>query len=118
MGSLRESISKGVRGTKNLTNLRGILVVLYIALIAPLLGFGALISLTEGLYIPTFISDVIKSTPLYLALYIFLMLVFLSFGIANLYILHGAVLDDLPVKEAGNQSRQLIHENWKDYLID
>jgi membrane-anchored glycerophosphoryl diester phosphodiesterase (GDPDase) len=96
--------------------LAGFGVILYIALIAPVLGFGVSLTLTKGFYIPTFISSVIADTPLFLVAVSILMLVFLSVGVANLFILHGVVLDGLPVNEAGKQSRQLIRVNWKDYL--
>lgn len=114
--SVWKSMDEGFRSIKALLNLRGIIVALYIALIAPILGFGVSISLTEGLYIPTFIASVIADTPLYLILTSFAVLVFLSVGVANLFILHGVVLDKLSVKDAGDQSGKMIRENWKDYL--
>ena len=114
--SVWKSVLEGFASIKHFLCIRGILVVLYIALIAPLLGLGISISLTESLYIPTFITSVIASTPLYLVAVTLLVLVFLSVGIANLYLLHGVVLDRMTVREAGLQSKRLIHENWKDYL--
>ncbi len=114
--SIWKSMDEGFRSIKGLLSLRGIIIALYIALIAPLLGFGVSVSITEGLYIPTFIASVIAATPLYLALTTFAMLVFLSIGVANLFILHGIVIDKLSAKEAGKQSGELMHENWKDYV--
>ena len=97
-------------------NGRGIGVILYITLIAPILGVGLSLSMTKGLYIPSFISSVIADTPLYLVGVSLMVLVFLSVGVANLYLLHGVVLDGLSVREASAQSRRLIRANWKDYL--
>ena len=114
--SIWKSMDEGFRSIKALISIRGIIVALYIALIAPILGFGVSISLTEGMQIPTFIASVIGDTPLYLILSTFLVLVFLSVGVANLFILHGIVLDKLSAKEASKQSGSLIRENWKDYL--
>ena len=114
--SLENTIKEGFFSIGKLINLEGILVVLYIALIAPILGIGISISATENLYIPTFISSVIESSVLYSALAGIAVLVFLSAGIANLFILHGLIIDDLPVKEAGKKSRSLIKANWKDYI--
>ncbi|MBQ3460212.1 MAG: glycerophosphoryl diester phosphodiesterase membrane domain-containing protein [Solobacterium sp.] len=114
--SIGETINQALRSVRHLMCLDGIGVSLYIALIAPLLGVGLSISLTEGLYIPTFISSVIASTPLYLVLSVIAVLIFLSIGVANLFILHGIFIDDLPAKEASQQSRTLIRANWKDYL--
>ena len=114
--SIWKSMDEGFRSIKALLSLRGVLVALYIALIAPLLGFGVSISLTEGLYIPNFIASVIADSPVFLLLTSFAMLVFLSIGVANLFILHGIVIDKLSVKEASDQSGKLIRANWKDYL--
>ena len=116
MVSLEESIKEGFFSIGKLINLRGLLVVLYIALIAPILGIGISISATEKLYIPTFISSVIESSVLYSALAGIAVLIFLALGVANLFILHGTVIDDLSVSEAGRQSRRFIRANWKDYV--
>lgn len=101
---------------RRFNNIRGFGVILYLMLIAPILGVGISLSMTRGLYIPTFISSVIADTPLYLVGVSFAVLVFLSVGIANLFILHGVVLDGLPVGEAGIQSKKLMRANWRDYL--
>ena len=109
-------IMRALESLRRLINPEGILICLYIALVAPLLGFGLSISLTEGLYIPTFISSVIAATPLYLILTTAAVLVFLSIGVANLFIMHGIVLEKLSIREAGKQSKGIMHENWKDFL--
>ena len=114
--SVWKSMDEGFRSISALISVRGLLVALYLALVAPILGFGVSITLTDGLYIPTFIASVIAENKLYLILVSFLMLVFLSVGIANLFILHGIVIDKMTVKEASVQSGKLIRENWKDYL--
>ena len=114
--TFEECIKKGFDAVRRLNNLQGLIVSVYIALIAPILGIGISISMTEGLYIPTFISSVIQDSVLYSALAGFAALLFMSVGIANLFILHGIVIDDLPVAESGKLSRRLIRANWKDYL--
>ena len=114
--SMEESIKEGFFSIGKLVNLRGLLVVLYIALLAPILGLGISISATENLYIPTFISSVIESSVLYSALAGLAVVFFLILGIANLFILHGVVIDGLPIGEASRLSRRLIKENWKDYI--
>ena len=114
--SIRESFGEAFRAIGRLLSIRGFSVVIYVALIAPLVGLGLSISKTRGLYIPPFIGEVIQSSPLYMAGVCFLELLFLSVGIANLYILHGIILDRLPAKEAGDQAKKLMRENWKDYL--
>ena len=114
--SLEATLKEGFFATGKLVNLQGLLVVLYIALIAPILGFGISITATEKLYIPTFISSVIEGSVLLSSLAGVAVLIFLSIGVANLFILHGVIIDGLSVREASKQSRRLIRANWKDYL--
>ena len=114
--SIGRCMKEGFLSVGKLINLQGVIVVLYISLIAPILGVGLSISLTQGLYIPTFITAVIKSSVLYSALAGVVVLLFLSGGIANLFILHGIVIDKLTISKAARQSSNLIKANWKDYL--
>lgn len=114
--TLEDTIKEGFFSVGKLINLRGLLTVIYIALIAPIVGIGVSISATEKLYIPTFISSVIEGSVLYSALAGIAVLVFLSVGIANLFILHGVIIDGLSIREAGIQSRALVRANWKDYI--
>ena len=100
---LEENIKEGFYSIRKLLNPEGLLAVLYIALIAPILGIGLSISATESLYIPTFISSVIESSVLYSALAGVAVFFFLSLGVANLFILHGVVIDGLPIGEAGRR---------------
>ena len=110
--SVWDVIRKALPTIGRFNNWRGIGVILYITLIAPILGVGLSLTLTEGLYIPTFISSVIADTPLYLIAASLAVLVFLSLGVANLYLLHGVVLDGLPIQQAGAQCKRLIRANW------
>jgi len=114
--SIWRSMDEGFRSLRGLLSLRGLITCLYIALIAPLLGLGVSTTLTRGFYIPTFITSVISDSPLFSILLTLAMLVFLSVGIADLFVLHGITLDRMSAKEAAVQSGQLMHEHWKNYL--
>ncbi len=107
--------SEALECVLRLFNVQGIAIIIYIVLIAPILGIGFSISLTQGFYIPTFISSVIADTPLYLILASVAALLFISMGIANLFVLHG-VIDDMSIEDASRQSRKIIKEYGKDYL--
>ena len=113
---LREDFSEGFRSIGRMLSVRGLLVVLYIALIAPLLGIGLSITATENLYIPTFISSFIEDSTLLSILGGAALLLFLCLGIANLFVMHGIVLDKLKTGDASKQSIALMKANWKDYV--
>ena len=107
--------SEALQCVLRLFNPQGIAIIIYIVLIAPIVGIGFSITLTKGFYIPTFISSVIADTPLYLVLVSIAALFFIFAGIANLFVLHG-IIDNLSIKDASMQSKAMIRENWKDYL--
>lgn len=111
-----ESLRACIASLKRLFCPAGIVVVLYISLISPVIGAGLSISLTEGLYIPTFITSVIEETPLFKFLFILRLIVFFLIGFFNLFFMHAFLLDGLNVKEALLRSSQLMRANWKDYL--
>ena len=113
---LIDTVKEGLISIRRLFSLRGILIVLYIALVAPILGIGVSITATEGLYIPTFISAFIKDSVLYSLLAGAAVLLLLAIGVANLFIMHGLIIDGLDVSEASKQSKELIRSNLKDYI--
>jgi len=109
-------IKEGFVSLKRFISLRGFIVVLYLSLLAPILGFGVSISLTQNLYIPKFITSVIYSTPMFLIPVIIVVLALLLLGVINIFIMHGTLLDDMKLKDSGRNSKQLIKKNWKDFL--
>ncbi|MCR5373652.1 MAG: glycerophosphoryl diester phosphodiesterase membrane domain-containing protein [Solobacterium sp.] len=111
-----ETIRDSVRRSKAFFCPDGFIIVLYIALIAPVIGFSLSISLTENFYIPTFISSVIETTPLYNLLYTTAMILFVLVGFLNVFCLHGVLLDEMSVQDARKQSTALIRQYWKNYL--
>ena len=112
-----KNLKEGFLSMTKFLSPRGIWIILYISLIAPLVGVGFSISLTENFYVPTFITSVIQHSPVYAPLYYGGMAFFTLFGISNIFILHGVLLDDLSVKESGRQSKSLMKANWKDYFV-
>ena len=113
---LIDTLKEGLMSIRRLFSLQGILIVLYIALVAPILGIGVSITATEGLYIPTFISSFIKDSVLYSLLAGAAVLLLLAIGVANLFIMHGLIIDGLDIGGASKQSKKLIRSNLKDYI--
>ena len=58
-------IGKGIGSLRRFFTPTGILVLLYIFIAVPLCGIGFSISLTETFYIPNFIMEAVRATPLY-----------------------------------------------------
>ena len=111
-----KSIDEALKGVFRLFNPKGISVILYITLVAPLVGIGLSISLTRGFRIPTFIASVVASTPMYLIPASIVAILFVFIGIANLFVMHGIVLDDLDVEQSSRQSRKIMKQYYQDLM--
>ena len=114
---LFEALKKGFLSIKEFFTPDGLGIILYIALIAPLIGFGFTISLTDSLYVPDFISSVIDSVLVYRILYYLALAAFVFVGVIHIFILHGILLGGLKSYHADNESRELLPKNCKDFLM-
>lgn len=116
--SVVRCIKEGFFGIRKMLSPRGLIIALYILLVSPVLGIGLTLSITSSLYVPTFISSVIFSTPIYLVAALAVGAVLGFFGIMNLFILHGMALEGLGVKDSAALSTRLMKKNWKNYLFN
>lgn len=116
--SVWQSIKGGFVGLKKYLNLRGLVIIIYAVILAPILGLGFSVSLTSSFYIPRFIMSVINGTPLYYTAYIIVMAVLTVIAIIYCFIMHGALLDDMTMKEAGVNSCKLVKKNLKNFIFE
>ena len=114
--SIRKNLKDAIVSWKKFASVPGILLIIYITLIVPVVGFGLSISLTENFYIPTFITSVIKDRTLYYVPYVIFMIVFWVIGFIYIFCIHGVLLDDMSVMDALRNSRKLVLSHKKDYI--
>ena len=94
----------------------GLPTLIYIVLLAPLVGIGFSIGLTRGFYIPTFIMSVVEKTPLYAIAYQVLIVVLFVVGVLHFFTVFGVLLDDMTPREARRMSRRIERANAKSIL--
>lgn len=116
--SVWQCIKEGFAGLKRFLNPRGAAVILYAVVLAPILGLGFSISLTQKFYIPKFIMSVIQATPLFMTTYIIVQVVLTIIAFVYCFILHGALLDGMTMKEASFNSRKLFSKHWKNLIVE
>lgn len=109
-------IKEGFLSLKRFLNPPGILVVLYVSLLSPIIGFELVISLTWGLYVPKFISSVIWSNPLFSIGAVILIAALFLVGVLFIFILHGTLIDGMPLRKSGGNSLNLIRKNKKKFF--
>ena len=107
---------RGLLAQGRFFNLGGFLTLLYIVLLAPLVGHGISVSLTRNFYVPRFIMETIRSKPLFYALYaVFYVLMFLA-GFLYVFTVHEIVIGKKRGIRAMRNARKLFWENKWDFL--
>lgn len=116
--SIFKCMLEGVKKLKEYAGIRGVIVIIYATLISPILGIGFSISLTRSFYIPNFIASVIIKNPGFLFGLLALLLFLLIVGIMFCFMIHGTLLENQSMKQAGAESRKIMKKHWKNFIFE
>lgn len=116
--SVWQSIKGGFAAMKKYLNWRGLVIILYAIVLAPILGLGFSVSLTSSFYVPRFIMSVIDNNPLFSIPYYIVMALLTVVAVIYCLIVHGVLLDGMTMKEAGVNSRKMVVRNFKNFLFE
>lgn len=118
--TVRRMLLLGLKSLKLLLRPSGLVIVIYVAVALPLLGLGIILP-TRGLQIPSFITEVIYGNPLFLAVYILVLLGLLVLGIYHIFALHFMMILGQDIPTAFRSSTRLLKgRKWqffKDLVI-
>ena len=118
--TVRRMLLLGLKSLKLLLRPSGLVIVIYVAIALPLLGLGIILP-TRGLQIPSFITEVIYGNPLFLAVYVLVLLGLLVLGICHIFALHFMIILGQDIPTAFRSSARLLKgRKWqffKDLVI-
>lgn len=110
-------IKKSIKALPRFFTPSGFLILLYILFITPLIGIGFSLSITESLYVPRFITEVIEKKMTYSVLYGVVLFALTLLGLIHIFVFHGILLDGDRPWDAMRRSRQYIVKHWKTIII-
>lgn len=113
---VRQLFLVGIKSLKSLCRPTGILVMLYIAIIIPLVGVGLSVSVMQNFQIPNFITDVIFNNTLYFTLYSFVMILLTLITILHIFFFHYLIVDDRSIGDSIQMSAGLMKRHWKEFI--
>lgn len=116
--STRALLSIAIKSLASFTNPVGLIVMLYVALILPLIGFGIGISPMSDFQIPNFITSVIYNTPLYLTLYLLVMAIFIIITFFYVFTLHFMIIRGDHIRDALKHSANMMKKYGLSFLKD
>lgn len=112
----RDLLFVGLKSLKAFIRPTGILIMLYIALMIPLVGVGLSVSVMKNFKIPNFITDVIFKNPLYFSGYVGLMIILTIITILHIFFFHYLIIDERGIGEALSKSAALMRKHWKVFI--
>jgi glycerophosphoryl diester phosphodiesterase family protein len=114
----RSMVLVAIKSLKSFLRPSGIFIMLYIAIVIPVIGIGITISPMERFQIPNFITSVIFANRLYSAIYYTLVIALFILSIRNIFLFHYILILGDSIKEGSKNSCNLIKRHLKDFLID
>jgi len=112
----RSMVLVAIKSLKSFLRPSGIFIMLYIAIVIPVIGIGITISPMERFQIPNFITSVIFANRLYSAIYYTLVIALFILSIRNIFLFHYVLILGDSIKEGSKNSCNLIKQHLKDFL--
>lgn len=114
---LRNMILLGIKSFKNLLNISGVFIAIYVALSFSLLGFRIIYTPIKNFQIPNFIKEFLFSNDIYFLAYYIIGFIIIITLIIYIFTFHFLTIEDMSLVDAMKSSRKLILENKKDFII-
>ncbi len=115
---LKNIVIISIKSLKHFFSPVGIFIVMFVALILPLLEIGITMGPLANFKIPNFISSVIFNNTLYNTLYILSIIVLTIISILYIFTIHFILIDKKSMREALKSSKTLIIKNWKNFIFN
>lgn len=116
--TVRRMLIVGIKSLKLLFKPSGLVIVFYVALVLPLLGLGIVITPTQDLQIPNFVTEVIYDNPFYLGMYIMALLGLLVMGVRHIFTLHFMIIIGQDIPTALDSSAKLLRGRKWQFFVD
>ncbi|MGT2751856.1 glycerophosphodiester phosphodiesterase family protein [Streptococcus porcinus] len=116
--SLLQMLAISFKSIKNFLRPQGLLILIYVAVIIPLIGIGITISPMSNFTIPNFITEVIYNTPIYLAVYCGFLLIFTFITLKYFFFFHYCLLEGESIKDSLLKASRLMKGHWKSFIKD
>ncbi|PID83501.1 hypothetical protein CSB11_00825 [Candidatus Campbellbacteria bacterium] len=113
---IKDIFVKVFKSLKHFFSPVGALLVLFVAIVLPLLNLGISLGPLKDFAIPNFITSVIFGNTFYMSLYVLLIFILTIIGIIYIFTLHFVILDEQKISFALKKSRLLIKKYWKKFI--
>lgn len=96
----------------------GVLVVIYLLILAPLSGFGLKLSFLKGFYVPNFVMSVIQTNSTFKTIYYIIVGIVLISSVFMIFTFHFMIIYGQNSTKAIKSSFELVVKNKKKFFVD
>lgn len=96
----------------------GVLVVIYLLILAPLSGFGLKLSFLKGFYVPNFVMSVIQTNSTFKTIYYIIVGIVLISSVFMIFTFHFMIVYGQNSTKAIKSSFELVVKNKKKFFVD
>ncbi len=115
---MRHVLAESFKSLKHFFSPIGVFIVLFVAVVLPLLQIGISLGPLKNFKIPNFITSVIFNNALYHAAYVIVLIILSVIALIYIFTIHFIIIDKKTSKAALKSSRLLIKKYWKKFIID
>ncbi len=115
---IKNVLNQAIKSIKYFFSPLGIILVLYTAIIFPIVGMGIKMGPLKNFKIPNFITSVIFNNPIYKYSYYTALIVLFLIGAIYIFSVHFIILDNKKILDSFKSSRKLMQKYWKKFIID
>ncbi len=96
----------------------GVLIVIYLLILAPLSGFGFKLSFLKGFYVPNFVMSVIQTNSTFKTIYYIIIGIVLISSVFMIFTFHFMIIYGQNSTKAIKSSFELVVKNKKRFFVD
>ncbi len=115
---LKDVLLAAIRSIKNFFSPLGIGLVIYVAIVLPIIDFGIKLGPLENFKIPNFITSVIFDSPFYSTIYTAAVIILFIISLFYVFSIHFMLIGDQDAPTAFRSSRRLMTKYWLRFIVD
>lgn len=113
----RELLLQAIRSVPRFLHPATLLFLAYLAVVVPLVGMGPTLSVLSWIKIPNFVLDVVMKTPLFLSLYLVVLVVLGVLAFFLIMTVQAMFAEDLNPWQAMGASMKFVKQHWWAVLV-
>ncbi len=114
----RHLLLVSIKSLRSFLKPSGILIMVYIAIVVPLVGIGISISPMKAFHIPNFITEVIFKNSLYRTVYVGILFILTFITLHYIFFLHYVLLLEYPIGDALKSASALMRKCRMAFIRD